>query len=105
MGAAVKTSISNIAWDDVLIGDFDADGDDDITGRSNGDWWVAKSDEVRFLIEHWGAWSSGVAWSDVMAGVHRRSDNGGNNEAGIDLEKRITYRTFESAVDAVLALP
>ena len=57
-----------IDWLDVRVGDFDGDGRDDIAGRANGNWWLARSSGNAFQNQYWGRWSSAVAWSDVLVG-------------------------------------
>ena len=54
-------------WLDVRIGDFDGDGNDDIAGRTAGDWWVSRYSEGRFLTTRWAMWSD-LDWQDVTVG-------------------------------------
>jgi hypothetical protein len=58
-------------WSDISVGDFDADGRDDIVGRTaNGAWWWLHYDQSSstFINTRMGMWSSDVAWSDVVVG-------------------------------------
>ncbi len=59
-------------WTDVLVGDFNGDGRDDIAGRaaSSGDWWVALGNETGdgFINQRWGRWTTGATWLDVQIG-------------------------------------
>jgi hypothetical protein len=59
-------------WINVLVGDFNDDGRDDIAGRvaTSGDWWVAVAKDTGdgFTNERWGRWSVSVSWLDVQVG-------------------------------------
>ena len=61
---------TNVTWTDVMVGDFNGDGRDDIVGRvaHNGDWWVAQSTGSGFTNTKWTRWSTNVTWTDVMVG-------------------------------------
>ena len=48
---------ARLSWNDVLVGDFDADGRDDIAGRAGETWWVARSTGSAFNSTPWGSWS------------------------------------------------
>jgi hypothetical protein len=59
-------------WTDVLVGDFNHDGRDDLAGRhvGTGDWWVALANNTGdgFINQRWGRWNTGVKWLDVQVG-------------------------------------
>jgi hypothetical protein len=60
-----------VQWADVQVGDFNADGRDDITGRDpgTGTWWTALSNGTTGVTSLWTIWSTGVSWVDVHNGV------------------------------------
>ena len=58
---------NQVQWEDVMVGDFNGDGYDDIAGRANGSWWVSRSNGSAFVTEYWGKWSNTIAWTDVMS--------------------------------------
>jgi hypothetical protein len=60
-----------VAWVDVQVGDFNADGRDDITGRvsSTGQWWTSLSQGTTSTTSLWDTWSTAVTWVDVRSGV------------------------------------
>lgn len=62
-----------VTWSDVLTGDFNGDGIDDIVGRYNetGQWWVSLSDGTRLTNQLWSVWSpasANLTWVDVRVG-------------------------------------
>lgn len=59
---------SNLAWKDVRVADFDGDGRDDITGRFNGQWWVAESTggNTTAVTTLWTTWAE-LAWKAIGA--------------------------------------
>lgn len=57
---------NQVQWQDVMTGDFNGDGLDDIAGRANGDWWISRSNGSAFVTEYWGRWSPSAQWSDVL---------------------------------------
>lgn len=63
------TQWSNLTWKDVRVADFDGDGRDDITGRFNGNWWVAESTGAggsAAITTLWATWAE-LAWQSVGA--------------------------------------
>jgi autotransporter-associated beta strand protein len=73
------TTSTPMGWRDVLTGDFNGDGKQDIAGRdAAGHWWVALSTGSGFLNELWTIWSTGVTWLDVQ-----RGDFNGDGKADI----------------------
>ncbi len=62
----------NVAWVNVMTGDFNGDGRTDLVGRvaESGEWWVAESNETGtgFTNARWGKWSTAVTWVDVTTG-------------------------------------
>ncbi len=73
-------------WQDLLVGDVNGDGRDDILGRTDaGKWWVGISDGAGFRNERWGTWSTLVTWRDVMVADvsgDGRADVIGRTDAG-----------------------
>lgn len=64
----------NVNWVDVQVGDFNADGRDDITGRYSaaGQWWTSLSQGTTSTTSLWDTWSNAVKWVDVHNGVFVR---------------------------------
>jgi len=56
-------------WLNVVSGDFNGDGLEDIAGRNQatGDWWVSISNGDTFTTSKWGKWSPTTNWVDVYA--------------------------------------
>jgi hypothetical protein len=61
----------SVNWVDVQVGDFNADGRDDITGRasSTGQWWTSLSQGSTSTTSLWTTWNSAVHWVDVHSAV------------------------------------
>jgi autotransporter-associated beta strand protein len=60
---------STVGWTDVMTGDFDGSGTQDIAGRTaNGQWWVALSNTTSFTNQLWTTWNPGLIWADVHVG-------------------------------------
>ena len=61
---------TKVNWTDVMVGDFNNDGLDDIAGRAdNTYWWVNESsEENRFNARYWGSWTGSVRWQYVSVG-------------------------------------
>lgn len=61
-----------VTWVDVLVGDFDGNGLQDVVGRwlETGQWWVGLSNGAGLVNQYWSAWSAGagVTWADVRVG-------------------------------------
>jgi hypothetical protein len=54
-------------WQDVQVGDFTGNGEDDIVGRtSNGEWYVAFNTGTSFVNQPWGSWDPTAGWKDVQ---------------------------------------
>lgn len=73
---------SNLSWKDVRVADFDGDGRDDVTGRINGQWWVAESTGGTALVVTtlWATWSE-LPWQAV-AGVDATGPPSGTSSGG-----------------------
>lgn len=55
-----------ITWQDVRVGDFNGDGNDDIAGRYLNQWWVARSvNDNSFVTTQWGVWPTSGTWLAV----------------------------------------
>ncbi|MCP4189086.1 MAG: hypothetical protein GY768_00505 [Planctomycetaceae bacterium] len=57
---------NSVDWLEILPGDFNGDGHNDITGLTNGVWWVGLSDGTHINNQSWGRWSQAVTWEDVL---------------------------------------
>ena len=56
-------------WRDVVVGDFDANGTDDIAGRAgSGMWWQIHKTGGSFSNNKMGNWSTRVIWTEAVAG-------------------------------------
>ncbi len=60
----------DMGWRDVMTGDFNGDGKQDIIGRSSaGQWFVGVSDgSSSFSNQLWTTWNEAVGWRDVQIG-------------------------------------
>jgi hypothetical protein len=76
----------DVQWLDLLTGDVDGDGKDDIVGRTGaGHWWVARSTGNAFRNARWGRWSNQAHWSEVTlsdVSGDGRADLVGRTDAG-----------------------
>jgi hypothetical protein len=61
---------TSVTWVDVNVGDFNGDGEADITGRvlQTGRWWTGLSTGSSFSSTVWGQWATTVTWVDVRVG-------------------------------------
>jgi hypothetical protein len=59
-----------VTWVDVTIGDFNADGRQDILARTkeSGEWWTSYSTGSGFFFQRFAVWSTAVTWVDVVSG-------------------------------------
>lgn len=56
-------------WRDVVVGDFDSNGTDDIAGRAgSGTWWQLHNTGGSFSNSKLGNWSTRVIWTEAVAG-------------------------------------
>jgi autotransporter-associated beta strand protein len=60
----------DMGWHDVLTGDFNGDGKQDIIGGTAiGQWWVGISDGSGSFNNHlWTTWNESAGWQDVQVG-------------------------------------
>jgi hypothetical protein len=60
----------DMGWRDVMAGDFNGDGKQDIVGRTAiGQWWVGISDgSGSFNNQLWTTWNEAAGWQDVQVG-------------------------------------
>jgi hypothetical protein len=61
---------ASLHWVDVMVGDLDGNGLDDIAGRvlESGQWWTAISTGSSFANFLWTTWNPVVQWVDVHIG-------------------------------------
>lgn len=60
---------TNVSFSDIVVGDFNADGRDDVAGRANtGTWVVGLSDGTQFATSGFGAWSTTAGFGNVQTG-------------------------------------
>lgn len=56
-------------WRDIVVGDFDGNGSDDIAGRAGtGGWVMLHETGGVFRNSAMGAWTTSLTWSDVVVG-------------------------------------
>jgi PKD repeat protein len=60
---------STRTWLDIVVGDFDGNGFDDVMGRdqASGEWWLAKNAGGSFTAGKFDSWTAGIAWANVIA--------------------------------------
>jgi hypothetical protein len=60
----------NVTWVDIQVGDFNGDGNADITGRvlQSGEWWTGLSTGSSFATSLWDTWNPKAVWVGVHAG-------------------------------------
>ncbi|MCA9026436.1 MAG: VCBS repeat-containing protein [Planctomycetaceae bacterium] len=73
---------TRVSFNDILVGDFNGDGKDDVAGRaSTGTWVVSLSHGTGFTNRAFGAWSTTAGFSNVIVGDF---DNDGRDDiAGV----------------------
>ena len=61
---------TSVEWTDVLVGDFDGVGGDDLAARvaTAGNWWVSLSTGSGFQKTLWEKWSGNTTWQEVRTG-------------------------------------
>jgi hypothetical protein len=80
---------ADMGFSDVVCGDFNGDGRDDVAGRTpSGQWWVglSKPDSLGFTNLRFARWNSALAWGNVLVGDYNgdgRDDIAGLSETGI----------------------
>lgn len=58
---------SDAGWHDVLTGDYNGDGKQDILGRTaTGQWWLSQSNGSRFSTRAIASWVESAGWTDVQ---------------------------------------
>jgi hypothetical protein len=65
------SAADGVTWTNVVVGDFNGDGKDDIAGRilQNGQWWAGLSTGSQFINGLWTTWSTATGWTDVNTGT------------------------------------
>ncbi|MCA9172743.1 MAG: hypothetical protein KDB23_34020, partial [Planctomycetales bacterium] len=59
---------SSVAWTNVMVGDIDDDGRDDIVGRAGGTWYASHLKNGSYTTEVWEQWDAAINWVDVSIG-------------------------------------
>ncbi len=60
---------TNVSFGDIVVGDFNADGRDDVAARANtGTWVVGLSDGTQFATSGFGGWSTTAGFGNVQTG-------------------------------------
>jgi hypothetical protein len=90
-------------WQNVVAGDFNGDGREDLAARNaTGDWWVWTAGTSSFTGQSWNLrWSAGVNWSDVLVGDfdgNGQDDIVGRSQSGGWYLARSTGSSFQSVV-------
>jgi hypothetical protein len=64
------SAADGVTWTNVMVGDFNGNGKDDIAGRilQNGQWWVGMSTGSQFSNSLWTTWSTATGWTGVNTG-------------------------------------
>jgi hypothetical protein len=79
----MKTWSTKFTYADIAVGDFNADGKDDIVGRaSNGVWWLLADTGSGYTNTNIGRWRQDVAWVDVVVGNFDGDPQGQSDVAG-----------------------
>lgn len=77
---------TRLVWNDLVVGDFNGDGKDDIAGRAlrDGTWWIGIStNDLQFVATSWGRWSRTSDWVHINVGDF--DGNGRTDLIGLDL--------------------
>jgi len=68
---------------DLVVGDFDGDGKDDIAGRrTNGTWWYIHEQGGSIVASPMARWTTNMAWSMVVVGNFTGDASGREQIAG-----------------------
>lgn len=79
----MKAWSTRFTYDDIAVGDFNADGKDDIIGRaSNGVWWLLADEGSGYTNKNVGRWKQDLAWIDVVVGNFDGDPQGQSDVAG-----------------------
>ena len=75
---------ADVAWSNVVVGDFNGDGRADIAGRApSGMWWMLHdTGGGTFVSTQMNSWSTAVTWSDIVVGNFNGAAGGRESIAG-----------------------